>query len=172
MRKKLALLLAFGMCIAITATACGKSRERKEDNSQGGSSAVEGYTFEVAGVSIGIGEDFAQYKDVLGEAAMSESASCANAGMDRRFSYKGYTIMTNCEAGSDVDYVTHIELKDDTVKTPEGVSIGDDAAKVSELYGEATEGDDKKLIYVKGEMRLIFLLTDNKVSSIQYESNK
>ncbi len=173
MKRKFALVLAITLCLAASVTACGKSRERKEvNNSSGSQTAESGYTFAVSGVNIGIGEDFAQYKDSLGEASMSESTSCANAGMDRRFSYKGYIVMTNCEAGSDVDYVTHIELKDDTVSTPEGIAIGDDASKVAEKYGEATESDDKKMIYVKGGMRLIFLLTDGKVSSIQYEANE
>ena len=69
---------------------------------------------------------------------------------------------------SEVDYVYSIELKDDTVETPEGIFIGSTKDDVISAYGEDAEDSGSALIYTKGESQLNFLLDGDVVCNIVY----
>ena len=108
--------------------------------------------------------------DDLGEPlSYYEAESCAFGDLDKVWTYNGFTIYTY--QTEDVDYIYDVVLSSDALSTPEGVSIGDSVDDVKEAYGDPEEEDDKQLVYRKGDMRLIFLLSDGSVSSIDYQSS-
>lgn len=133
------------------------------------SSKEEGYVFVSNGVSVVIDADAAEYIAALGEpVSYYEAPSCAFGDLDKIYTYSGFELDTYSLEG--VDYVSAVILKDDSIATPEGLYIGDDSAKVSEIYGEATMSDDSSMTYVKDHMKLCILIKDGVVANIQYLS--
>ncbi len=139
-------------------------------NEEGDTSSDEqGYVFVSNGVSVVIDADAAEYIASLGEpVSYYEAPSCAFGDLDKIYTYSGFELDTYSLEG--VDYVSAVILKDDSVATPEGLCIGDNADKVVELYGEATTSDDSSMTYVKDHMKLCILIKDGAVANIQYLS--
>lgn len=130
-------------------------------------SGAGGYIFETNGVKVEIDSKMADIEAALGEPkSYFEAASCAFGDMDKVYTYSGFRIDTYQIDGQ--DYVSDVIFMDDTVSTPEGVSIGDSADKVKEVYGTPTAEDDKRLVYENGSMKLVFLLDNGTVNTIEY----
>ena len=127
----------------------------------------EGYYLSKNGSDIYLGEDFAKYKDALGDALnYFEAPSCAFEGMDKIYYYSGFAIYTFPDG--DIDRVLSIVLSDDLTKTNEGIFIGSAKDDVVAKYGEVSRDTDSSLIYEKSKTKLIFILNSDMVSSIQY----
>ena len=61
-------------------------------------------------------------------------------------------------------------LTDDSVATAEGIAIGDSSEKLSQAYpGEGTEICGM-LIYEKDDMKLVFIIQDGEIISIEYRT--
>ena len=127
----------------------------------------------VAGeVTVTVGEEAAPILERLGApVASAETAGCYGDGKDKVYQYRSYKVFTYSMKG--VDYILSVELFDDadeTVKTVEGIRVGDSREAVLSCYGEATEADDFKLIYQNAASgtKLQFILTNGVVTNIQY----
>ncbi len=96
-----------------------------------------------------------------------ESPSCAYIGLDKCYVYKGFSIYTYPDNDA-VDHVLQVVLTDETVSTPEGLTIGDTAKKVIELYGEGYEESNSSYAYTHGKTSLMIIIKDEIVQSIQY----
>ncbi|MBR6483699.1 MAG: hypothetical protein IKT14_01655 [Clostridiales bacterium] len=94
-----------------------------------------------------------------------ESPSCAYQGMDKVYTYDSVIIRTYTL--DETDYINSIEIKDDTVETPEGIYIGCTSDQVTAAYGDP--GSDS-LIYVDGDVQVSFI-TDQAgtVTGISYD---
>lgn len=159
MKKLIATILV--AVLALATVACGSAKE--EGNK---TQAKSGYTFESNGVKIAMNEKATPILDKLGKANKTfESKSCAFDGLDKEYTYNGFVLKTYPD--KDVDYIASITLFDDTVETTEGISIGDSKENVIKAYGECKESDTV-CEYKKGDMKLLFIITDDVVSSIQY----
>jgi hypothetical protein len=88
--------------------------------------------------------------------------------LDKIYVYSGFRIETYTKGG--VDYIRSVELTDDSVATPEGITIGSSKDGVIAAYGEADRATDTALTYENTEkgMKLQILLRDGKVTNIQY----
>lgn len=129
--------------------------------------AKDGYYMVVKNVRVDLDAPMAPIAEKLGEPTKYyESESCAYQGLDKVYTYGGVIIRTYPQDG--VDYVLSVQLKDDSVLTPEGVGIGDDAAKVKEVYGEPTSTTDVAMRYAKGDVILDIFITDGSVSDVTY----
>lgn len=127
----------------------------------------QGYVFKTGDVEIEIEAEAKEYIDALGEPqSYYEAPSCAFGDLDKVYTYNGFELNTFQENGT--DYVSSVILKDDSVSTKEGVCIGDDAAKVTETYGDYTSKTDKAFVYAKGNMKLCFFIEDDVIVSIEY----
>ncbi len=165
---------------ALMLAGCGSSNEKTISNqsqttgsaaesTNESTSAYEGYVFEANGVSVEVDGDFSRFEEGLGEKAdYYEAPSCAFGDLDKVHSYGAFEVDTYQTEG--VDYVSAVILLNDSVSTPEGLCIGDSADKVTELYGEAASSDDTQMTYEKGGMKLVILLKDGTVSTIEYLS--
>lgn len=187
---KIISVMAAVCLITVSLSACGQSEKvitgegNQTSNAAKESSAVtgtqeadgqpqtdthKGYIFESADVSISVDADAASVIDALGEPiSYFEAASCAFEGIDKFYTYSGFEIDTY--PVKDKDYISAIVLKDDSVTTPEGLSIGDEAKKVTDLYGEATESTDTLMVYEKDDMKLRIIIKDSEVQAIEYVS--
>ncbi len=169
--KKLAVVLACAVC-ALGLVACGaKSDNGKSDNNTtNNQSAEKGYTFTSNGYEIVINTEVSDLESAMGAAVdVKSSAACANDGTDRNYRYDGFSVITNQENGKS-EVITGVIFNDDTVKTAEGISLGASTADVTAAYGNDFEDVNGNMIYSKGNMKLIFIVKDDKVTSIQYDT--
>ena len=113
--------------------------------------------------------DMAIVAEQLGEPnSYFEAASCAFEGLDKIYTYASFEIETYPQ--DTADCIKSIVLKDDTVSTVEGVSIGDSEDKVRETYGVPSEESTGRLVYQKEKTNLVFVVNSGVVISIEYAS--
>ena len=134
-----------------------------------GGSETENYVFKSGDVEIKVGGDANAAVSALGEAQnLVETPSCGGgAEPDREYTYAGFKFNTVNENGS--NKIVKIVLTDDSVSTPEGISIGDGREAVIETYGaDYTENASGTLVYTDGETKLMFGISNGCVSAIHY----
>lgn len=134
-----------------------------------GGSETKSYLFKSGEVEIKVGGDANAAVSALGEAQnLVETPSCGGgAEPDREYTYAGFKFNTVNENG--VNKIVKIVLTDDSVSTPEGISIGDGREAVIETYGaDYTENASGTLVYTDGVSQLMFGITDGSVSAIHY----
>ena len=90
--------------------------------------------------------------------------------MDKTYTYNSFEIETYTE--NNTDRISRVSLKDDSVSTPEGVTIGDTRARVEEVYGTEGAEESGRVVYSKDGMKLCFIFNaeDDSVISIEYMS--
>lgn len=130
------------------------------------SSAEEGvcsFTFE--GVELVPGAPFDP--SVLPEAVgVYQIPSCAIEGTDNVYSYDTLEITAYDDGTGEVIY--SIYLIDPNLSTDEGLYMGDDLARVTELYGTDYTENDGELVFTKGATSLRLLMDGETVISIEY----
>lgn len=180
MKKFVAVLMTAALLFCMA--GCGNDEKVIDGNQQSGgadaaqsaggqsgqSSNYAGYAFSVKGTVIEIDADVTPVLDALGkELSYYEAASCAFEGLDKMYTYSGFEIDTY--PNGDKDFVSTIILKDDSVSTAEGVSIGDSREKLEQAYGSGSE-EGNMIIYEKGGMKLCFIMQNDEIASIEYRS--
>ncbi len=171
--KKKSLLLLTVAAMALALTACGGGESAGNDtttaaqSNEATSTQADGYVFDVNGTSIAMNVPAADIIAALGEPQDKyEAESCAFQGMDRTYTYAGYTLDTYENNG--VETTLYVTFKDDTVATKEGLAIGESLDKAKELYGTGTENSGS-IVFTKGSSTLtVFYDADNVITEIQY----
>ena len=175
MKRILAGILV-SLCLVLSLAGCGgETKVITGSSAAKGSSAAAGaggeFVFKAKDVEIHINSEAKAVLDKLGKPLSTfESPSCAFGDLDVYNTYAGFEVNTFQEKKT--DYVKEVILKDDSVSTPEGVSIGEEATKVEKTYGAPTEKSDTKMEYAKEKMKLIFVLKSGKVDEIQYVTTR
>ena len=147
----------------------GGTQEGQQDSGQGGAASGAGYQFTAKGVTIEMDADAAPVLEQLGEpVSYFEAASCAFEGLDKTYTYNGFELDTY--PTGDKDYISMVVLKDDSVATQEGICIGDSRDKVLQAYPDGGTEECGMIIYRKGGMKLVFILKEEEVASIEYRS--
>lgn len=137
-----------------------------------GGTEASSYVFKSGDVEIKVGGEANAVVSALGEAQnLVETPSCGGgAEPDREYTYAGFKFNTVNENG--VNKIVKIVMTDDSVSTPEGITIGDGREAVIETYGDDfTENASGALIYTDGETQLMFGITTGCVSAIHYVEN-
>lgn len=170
--KRIIAGILVSLCLVLSLAGCGgETKVITGSSAAKGSSAAAAsggeYVFKAKDVEIHINSEAKAVLDKLGKPLSTfESPSCAFGDLDVYNTYAGFEVNTFQEKKT--DYVKEVILKDDSVSTPEGISIGEAADKVEKTYGAPTEKSDTKLVYTKEKMKLIFVLKSGKVDEIQY----
>lgn len=165
MKKMKAKLICLLLTVAALLTLAACETDMSEANAKFA-------PFSVGDVAVTVGAEAAPILSQLGTPVSSaETAGCYGDGKDKVYQYRSYKVFTYSMRG--VDYILSVELFDDaeeTVKTVEGIRVGDSREAVLSCYGEATEADDSKLIYQNSAdgTKLQFLLRNGTVTNIQY----
>ena len=158
----LTLLLAL-LTLTLCFAACGGKSGAGAGDGDG-----DGYVFKSPnGAKIAIG---ARHDDVIPKlgayVSVNISDSCGGfSGKDRIYFYNGFRVYTTPSAKGDV--VIKIELTDDSVATPEGLTIGSTKDDVIKALGNGT-ATGGNLTYEAGGMKLVFIIRDGFVTNIQY----
>lgn len=197
--KKKNIILALGMILAMM-TGCGQSENvisgevnnsanisQKEESSDKGQNQEQnresqsgqeneaaenykGYVFISKDVVIEMDAEAEPVIEALGEPlSYFEAASCAFEGLDKIYTYSGFEI--NTYPGKDKDYISSVIIKDDSVTTVEGVTIGDSKEKMEQAYGTECTVEENLYIYEKDDMKLRFIVKDGVIEAIEYVSN-
>ena len=184
MKKLIAMILALTMVLCLTAcggeeevadqtiggsvTEATKGAEETEAPTEGEAEVVPGgavFAFTFEGVDIIPGEAFDASK--LPEAAsLYEVPSCAIEGTDQVYNYDIVEVTAYDDGTGPVIY--SIYLVDVDTTTEEGLYLGDDLARVEELYGTDYISDGTQITYTKGETMLILLMENDCVISVEY----
>ncbi len=165
--KKL-ILIVLSLILSASLFACTAPAD--DNGGNGNPPKTSKYNFVVVNknnYAVKIDADMADVLAALGEPLKYfEAASCAFEGLDKTYTYAGYTVLTRPDGKK--DYVNSIELTDDSVQTPEGAYIGMTIEAVKNIYGNPSEETTTLLSYTDGNATLSFVLKDGKVISIQY----
>lgn len=152
----LALLLLVGLC------ACNDGD--KDDGK-------EAYYITYKGTKICPGEDAKGLLDALGKPLSEKSnGNCGGQGEQMKYSYTSFDLYL-LETTDGTVTVDQISLKDDAIETPEGICIGSEKSRVTDVYGDPSEITAKTLIYRKGKQELIFKLDGDTVVAIDLIHN-
>ncbi|MGI6326481.1 MAG: hypothetical protein ACOX1U_05890 [Saccharofermentanales bacterium] len=172
-RAAMALLLAFLVTLAFV--ACDKppvTEPPDPGNSTGqtttaGIEPSSGYSFVYRGIEIFINTPVAPILAELGDPIhFFEAPSCAFQGLDKIYTYAGLEIQTYTEG--DTDYVYILNIMDDTVSTPEGISLGASPEEVKAAYGNHAAESPNQLLYMSDGCQLKFVFADDELVSIEY----
>lgn len=180
MKKIMSLVLIFAMLLCLT--ACGDDAPTGENleitrgtspvkdteaPAQGGSTLQDTafQPFQVDGVKLVPGEPF--QADALGEPeSVYQAPSCAIEGSDNVYNYGSFELTAFDDGSGETIY--SIYFVDPALATPEGLCLGDDAAKAQELYGENYREDGTARVYVNGDSQLFLIVENETVISIEY----
>jgi len=162
--KKLILLFAIAI-IALSAVSCG---EKTESGSE--STSAEPFKFSANNVDIKFGEPSADMLSALGkEQKFFEAPTCAFEGgaRDKKYSYGSFEITTYQDKKL-VDRVLSAEIKDDSLSTPEGITIGSTFEQVKTAYGTDFKQSTGFYTFTKGKTSLKITIDNDTVTAINY----
>lgn len=141
--------------------------KKSEDQTANTEKEPSGYAFGYNDVSIHMNTDVVPVIDALGESLhYFEAESCAFKGLDKTYSYPGFEITTYPLDGK--DYISAIDLKDDTVSTPEGVYLGATVDDMIAAYGEDYIGSSGSYTYTKDDSKIQFITMEDDIIGITY----
>lgn len=153
MRSSLAALF---LIIILTLASCESTKKEDAD-----------YVFLYNGATVSCRGDMAEVVKNIGEpTSILESPSCAGDGADKLYSYSGFDVYTVPDGG--IRRIVKIELRNDTVATPEGAAVGMTRREINEIYGVSQTESDSAIEYVGRDCRLIFVLRGDRVAGIIY----
>ena len=92
--------------------------------------------------------------------------SCAIEGTDNVYSFDAVEITAFHDGTQEIIYA--VAIFDPNVCTDEGLYIGDDAARVVELYGEDYQEDGNAMIYTRGNTMLTVILSGGFVADMEF----
>lgn len=123
------------------------------------------YVFVTEGVELVPGMEF-DAAALPAAASVYQVPSCAIEGTDNVYNYNTFEVTAYDDGNGEVIY--SIYFVDPNLTTPEGLALGDDMAKVVELYGDGYAQDGTACVYSGGETMLIIIVENDVVKSIEY----
>lgn len=167
MKKILALILSLFM-ILVAFSACNEGDgETDKGKNDGGKNEGKEIAFYVnyKSAKIELSADASAVLNSLGTPKSSEpQVDCSGKGSLTKYVYESVTVYVLDDGKTKT--VDHITILDDSVKTPEGVTIGSERSAVNSAYGE--KSGETSVTYSSGKKHLIIGFRDGSVSSIDY----
>lgn len=188
MKKMFAVLLAMLMLLGLC--ACGNTDKPQETTApiasdvpatepsateegelDGGADIgvvpVEPYVFTFNGVTLipGTAYDAAALPEPT---SVYQVPSCAIEGTDNVYNFNDAVEITAFNDGSQ-EIIYSIAIFDPNVCTDEGLYLGDDMARVIELYGEDYTENGTAMVYTKGNTELTIILQNGFVVDMEFK---
>lgn len=168
MKKTLKWLVPLALLVLIF-SACGNTAEESK-TPQTDTKAGSKYVFVYNNVKLPMNAEFGPLLKQLGEAdSYFEAASCAFNGLDKVYTYKGLEINTYPnEENKEIDYISSIRILDESVKTPEGITIGSTLDEVLAAYGDNYTENEGQYTFTDGDAEVSILMEDGAAISVEY----
>ncbi len=172
--KKLMILMAAVLLLTGCGNTGAKGNEDKNpaenpsnQTAEDSNASTEGFSFENSGITVPMNVDAAPIIEELGEPVeYFEAASCAFQGLDKIYYYNGFEVGTY--PNGDKDYVSYVNLLDDSVATDQGIFLGSTLDEVTAAYGEDYTAEGSSYVYRLGDTKLTFIVENDAVTSITY----
>lgn len=162
MKRIITLMLILVMALSFAACGSDGGKAPAEEASYNSK-----YTFVYNDTALPMNAEFAPIHETLGEESKYfEAASCAFEGLDKTYTYDGIEIVTY--PVEEVDYISSVRILDNSVSTPEGITIGSTMDEVKAAYGEDYEDVVGQWNYTDGDAELSIIFNGEKVLSISY----
>ena len=156
--KRISLLLLAAIML-LSLVGCGSTDIDPQE---------ENFSFTYNGIKITLGAEAAPIIDALGEPrSYTEEPSCAFEGMDKTYYYGSFYLSTYPLNGK--DFVYSFWFADDSVATEDGIRIGSTKAQMETIFGANCFNGTNSYMQSKGESKVVYLLEDGLIKSIQYE---
>lgn len=127
--------------------------------------------FNSQGVSVAPGDDMKHLLRELGDPKSTyEAPSCLFEGNDRVYSYQGFDINMAIIDGKEI--CVAVFLTDESVKTPEGLTIGSSLAEMQKAFGDHDEEETGQYTWRGENSELVIVVIEDKVTSISYLMKK
>lgn len=94
-----------------------------------------------------------------------EQWAASRKGVEKTYRFPGLDVRTY--ESSDGERILDMTITDSGLETPQGISVGDSAARVRECFGENAIQENRCTIQTASE-KMVLLLEHNLVTSIQY----
>lgn len=139
------------------------------DGNESSGSAETGHAFVYNGTTVSMNAEAAPIVAALGEPkSYTEETSCAFTGLDKTYYYGSFYMTTY--PSEEKDYVYTLWFADDSVSTAEGIYIGAAQSAVEAAYGTDSFNGSNAYTVTKGDSKLIIIVADGLVTSVQYEA--
>lgn len=171
--KKIALFLV-AMLLFVGCSNTGEDKQGKDEaagdtanQTAEASETNKGYSFEYQGVTIPMNVDAAPIVEKPGKSVdYFEAASCAFQGLDKIYYYNGFELGTYPNGNK--DYVSYVNLLDDSVTTDQGIYLGSNLDEVVAAFGSEYTAEGTSYVYRLGDTKLTFIIEENTVIQITY----
>lgn len=94
-----------------------------------------------------------------------EQRGTSRKGVEKTYRFSGLDVRTY--QGKDGERILNLLITDDSLETPQGISVGDTAAQVRQCFGQDAIQGNRCTIQTASE-KMVLLLENNLVASIQY----
>lgn len=168
MRRLLAITMSLFLLVFCTACGAENNTEKGDDNSGVVTPSVDkdnSYVFTYEGVDLYVGDVFSAALLPQAE-SVYEVPSCAIEGTDNVYNYGTFELTAFNDGSKEVIY--SIYITDANTPTIEGLYLGDNLTQMESAYGIEYERTDNQVVYAKGDSRLIFILQNDIVISIEF----
>lgn len=166
---KIAAVMVISLSVLVGCGSDDGATTTTKAESQTDNNTAKGYVFKHDGVEVVIDMEAADIIEALGEPqSYFEAASCAFEGLDKMYTYGSFEVDTYELNG--VDHISCVILKDDMVKTPEGVGLFMTKDDMISAYGENYTEKQGSYVYKKDGMELVFIITGDEIQSITYRT--
>jgi hypothetical protein len=168
-------LLLVTLCVILCVACDNKTNAPAADNDGGGKKtdnveSKSGFYVEYKGVKITMGAKADNIIEALGEPqSRSEIGDCGGLGAQVRYTYPSVEVYV-LESKTDGNIIDEITFRDDTVSTPEGVSIGMSVSDAKKALGEPSSETDDAILYTSGKYVLKVTVENEVVSKISYKT--
>lgn len=165
--------LALALMLALSLAACGGKGDGKtqpsgpQDAGTPNPTANSKFVPAFKSCPLPMNAEFAPLLDFLGEpASYFEAASCAFDGLDKTYTYAGLEVITY--PNGEKDYVSSVRILDNSVSTPEGITIGSTREEVTAAYGADFQEVGSQYVYEDGDATLNILFENDAAISVEY----
>lgn len=139
--------------------------EQTEEPTEPTAAAEEGFCFTLNGVALIPGTVY-DASALPEPTSVYQVPSCAIEGTDNVYSFDTVEITAFHDGTQEIIYA--IAILDPNVTTDEGLYLGDDTARVLELYGEDYQENGTAMVYTKGNTMLSIILQGGYVVDIEF----
>ena len=144
----------------------------QDSDTSASAAAPSGYFLTINNYQLAVDQPIENVTSAMGqEESYFEAPACAFDGVEKTYTYNNGAVEVRTYTNSEgKDFVNFVVLKNDLVSTDEGLSVGDKVDKVKECYGEDYKDNNGSFEYAKGNMKLLIVIEEDTVVSIQYIS--